>query len=69
LSKHDYDHGSHESLIERYSTQAISKSITTPRVGIAQQSNLRAILIGNNALKIHGYRPLESELQILIKVL
>jgi hypothetical protein len=45
------------------------KSITTPRIGIAPQSNLKAILIRNNALKIHGYRPLESKLQILIKVL
>jgi hypothetical protein len=45
------------------------KGIITPNTCQARQANLRAIPIENNALKIQGYRPLESKLQIVIKVL
>jgi hypothetical protein len=45
------------------------KDMITPRIGQARQANLRAIPIENNAHKIQGYHPLESKLQIHIKVL
>jgi hypothetical protein len=48
-------------LIERYSTQLQGQ--------VAQQSDLRAILIINKVLKIQGYHPMESKLQKFIKVL